>query len=191
MNKLLVLFTLCTTTFFSQAEVQGEPYISTEFSIPDQYKSLITGYPNQWIRLTGYEYSAIHWKQFIIVYTNLADDVYANNHLEFMRIFDEDLDDDEVEFQEYPVGTILLKESFINTNSKPGNPLLLSGMIKHEKNYDPDFGDWEYFQSTNDGTIIVSGNSKNPGVNAMCINCHVNIPEKDFVYSSNYSFTAH
>jgi hypothetical protein len=167
------------------------PYQKSEFIIPDTYKDLVFNYPNQWKRLSGYNYSALHWEQFVVVYTNNKGSVYANNHYEFMRVYEDDLDpeEDEINYKKYPIGTILLKESFLNKNSRPANPLLLSGMIKRQAGYDPQFGDWEYFQSDNQGQLLFSGNSKNTQVQVACISCHSNIQDQDYVFASHYSMS--
>ncbi|WP_111978880.1 cytochrome P460 family protein [Algibacillus agarilyticus] len=187
MNKLQLCILGIVCSFSSYAN--DKPYQKSEFKIPKLYKPDISHYPQNWKRLSGYEYSALHWKQFVVIYTNGSKAAYAANHLEFMRIFEEDLDpeEDEINYHTYPVGTILLKESFENVNSRPERSLFLSGMIKREIGYDPEFGDWEYFQSTPEGQIISKGNSQDAAVNATCISCHQNIPEKDFVFASHYS----
>jgi hypothetical protein len=167
------------------------PHQTTDFTIPDKYKSLIKNYPLSWKRLSGFEYSALHWEQFVLVYTKDNKDTYVSNHLEFMRVYEEDLDpeEDEVNYETYPVGTVLLKESFLNVESRPGKSLLLSGMIKRKKGYDSSYGDWEYFQSSPDGKLLFSGNSTNAPVMKTCIECHGNISEKDFVFASHYSIS--
>ncbi len=191
------LFILCIVLFSSVLLssrllwADMPPYQQTEFKIPESYQENIKGYPSSWRRLSGYEYSALHWDQFVVVYTNNGGDIYANNHFEFMRIYEEDLDYEEGEasYKDYAVGTILLKESFLSQNSRPGLSLLLSGMIKREKGYDSAFGDWEYFQSKKNGEIIVSGNSKDAEIQTMCIGCHSNIQDKDFVFATHYSLS--
>ena len=109
-----------------------------------------------------------------------------------MRIYEEDLDpeEDEINYKTYPVGTILLQESFLNEDSRPGKSLLLSGMIKRNAGFDSRYGDWEYFQSSIDGKLLFSGNSKNTGVMETCISCHGNIAEKDFVFATQYSISS-
>lgn len=168
------------------------PYQTSDFVIPEQYKSRVVDYPQSWQRLSGYEYSALHWEQFVVIFINKNQDVYAGNYLEFIRIYEEDLDpeEDEIFFKKYPVGTVILKESFLNSNSRPTKALLLSGMIKREKGYDSKFGDWEYFQSNNDGKIIASGNSKDKLISTTCIDCHSNIEDKDFIFATHYSMKA-
>jgi hypothetical protein len=169
------------------------PYLTSDFNIPDRYKNIITDYPEEWQRLSGYEYSALHWEQFVVIFMNKNQEVYANNHLEFIRIYEEDLDseEDDIFFKSYPVGTIILKESFLNGNSRPTTALLLSGMIKRDKGYDPKYGDWEYFQSNKSGEIIAHGNSKDKLISTTCIDCHSNIEDKDFIFATHYSMTAH
>ena len=190
-----MLLTLLQMPLASKAK-QNEhsvPYLTSDFSIPEQYKKIIVDYPKNWHRLSGYEYSALHWEQFVVIFMNKNQDVYANNHLEFIRIYEEDLDpeEDEILFKKYPVGTVILKESFLNEHSRPTNALLLSGMIKREKGYDPKYGDWEYFQSNKNGDIIAFGNSTNKLVNTTCIDCHSNIEDKDFIFATHYSIKAH
>lgn len=95
-------------------ETKKIPYKKSDFTIPKEYSKIINDYPKNWHRLSGYEYSALHWEQFVVVYINNKTDTYLNNHYEFMRIYEEDLDpeEDEINYKKYVVGTIILKESF-------------------------------------------------------------------------------
>lgn len=193
--RLVLLLTLLLLPLMvnSTTEKKSIPYLTSDFVIPDKYKDIIADYPKSWKRLSGYEYSALHWEQFVVIFMNKNQDVYANNHLEFIRIYEEDLDpeEDEIFFKNYPVGTVILKESFLNNHSRPTDALLLSGMIKREKGYDPKYGNWEYFQSTKQGQIIAHGNSTNKLVSTTCIDCHSNIEDKDFIFATHYSIKAH
>jgi hypothetical protein len=198
MNKLTLLCLfgtlICGYSFANNPEDNKTiPYQKSEFSIPDNYKNIIYNYPRKWQRLSGYEYSALHWEQFVVVFINNKTEVYSNNHSEFLRIYEEDLDpeEDEINYKKYEVGTIILKESFLNKDSRPTTPLLLSGMIKRKPGYDPEFGDWEYFQSSPDGKIIAMGNSKDKEIEATCVSCHSNINDQDFVFATHYVVSPH
>ena len=192
MNNIITIM-LFSTVFNSLSLFAKEiPYQTTDFTIPAKYQSQIKNYPLAWQRLSGYEHSALHWEQFVLVFSNKSKEIYVNNHFEFMRVYEEDLDpeEDEITYKPYPIGTILLKESFLNEDSRPGKSLFLSGMIKRKKGYDSRYGDWEYFQSSTDGQLLFSGNSKNAPVMKTCIECHGHIAEKDFIFASHYSITA-
>ena len=90
-------------------------------------------------------------------------------------------------FYKYDTGTIFVKENYATNNGSPGQPLTLTIMIKREKGYDPDMGDWQYIQSDVSGKIIFDGASNNKRLYQACISCHANIKERDYIFSTYYS----
>ncbi|HEX3357524.1 MAG TPA: cytochrome P460 family protein [Tepidisphaeraceae bacterium] len=75
----------------------------------------------------------------------------------------------------YPVGSIIVKQKTLLSNSPPDN-IGVGGMIKRHPGYDPKHGDWEYFyfdQPTN----IESGKIDS------CVQCHL-AAKKDRVFGT-------
>ncbi|MGV3757550.1 MAG: cytochrome P460 family protein [Verrucomicrobiota bacterium] len=77
----------------------------------------------------------------------------------------------------YPVGTIVLKEK----KSDPKNvvPQLFTGMIKREKGYNPEAGDWEFFAANGKGNLIVARGKINS-----CMDCHSKHQKTDYLTES-------
>ncbi|MBP7951118.1 MAG: cytochrome P460 family protein [Verrucomicrobiales bacterium] len=82
----------------------------------------------------------------------------------------------------HPEGTLLLKEKLPANVSKQGvapaagsQPELFTGMLKREKGFSPECGDWEFFTVSGDAKTITSR-----GRLANCIDCHQRYPDQDF-----------
>jgi len=81
----------------------------------------------------------------------------------------------------HPAGTVLLKEKLpakvdAQNKAEPGTePELFTGMVKREKGFNPDCGDWEFFTVTGDMQKIASR-----GKLANCIDCHRRYKDRDF-----------
>ena len=74
----------------------------------------------------------------------------------------------------FPTGSIIVKEKLSGKNSQ--TPELLTAMVKREKGYNPDSGDWEY--------VVLDGSAseiKERGTLASCNICHLNYKHSDFV----------
>jgi hypothetical protein len=74
----------------------------------------------------------------------------------------------------YPVGAIVLKEKFSDETAKTTE--LFTAMVKREKGFNPEAGDWEYF--------VISGDTKKieqRGKIESCINCHESYQSTDYV----------
>lgn len=169
-----------------------EPFSVYPFKIPERYQKALDNYRAQWTRVSGFEYSGLHWKQFMVVYINREAKIYANNYREKLRYIEEleELDEDEVtasRYKNYSPGTMLLKENFSVTNGSPGKPISITMMIKHDPGYDTKNGDWEYVQFDPKGNVTVAGKADDPAVYALCANCHVNIKERDYIFTSFYT----
>ncbi len=163
-------------------------YNPPPFKIPKQFEKQLGDYRKKFFQLSGFEFSGLHWKQFVRVYVNQDAQTYLNNFKEYVRIY---LDNNEANdtatrstFQPYLVGTIFLKENYRSDNDKPGIPTFLTIMIKHKPGYDPKGNDWEYLQIGQDGNIYFQGKGDHPGVKAMCAKCHSNMAERDYIFST-------
>lgn len=165
---------------------------STLFTLPnlEQPSADPIDYQSEWLKLTGFDESGLHWNSFIRIFVNnkAAYKAYANNYAQYLVWYDAfEEDEDEApapKYLSYPEGTVLLKENYLKSDGKPGDPMVLSLMVKREKGYDPQFGDWEYLQLLPNGQTIMRGNSKDITVAKACQACHANVPDKDFVFSS-------
>lgn len=192
LKQLSVLGVAVGLALTCQSASADKPFSIYPFEIPTQYQSTLKDYREDWTRLSGFEYSGLHWKQFMVVYINREAKVYANNYREKLRYMEEleELDEDEItepSYQTYSEGTVVLKENFTAENGSPGQPISVTMMVKRKAGFDAKHGDWEYIQFGPKGDIVVSGKASDPAVNALCANCHVNIKERDFIFTSFYS----
>lgn len=74
----------------------------------------------------------------------------------------------------FPVGAVIYKQKFVKKDATETE--LFTGMLKREKGFNPDCGDWEFF--------IVDGAGKKiseRGKTQSCMDCHKLYPESDFV----------
>lgn len=201
--KLKILCSAITIALLSaQTNAEDTKKVDSPFKI-EQFKpsaensNLYKDYRKDWIRLSGFELSALHWNQFVAVFTNQAADIYRNNYLEYVRTSQDDYDEDEEEededgniitkYKPYPEGTVIIKEGFSSSEGKPGAPIFIVLMKKHPKGYDTTNGDWEYMKFTSDGSEIMRGKASDPAVAAQCANCHINVADRDYVFSSFFS----
>ena len=161
---------------------------ASPWKIPDQYSGLIGDYRKDWTGLTNLEYSGLHWKQNIAIYVNKDSERYVQNYLEYVRVYVErDIDEEEAGkngFEPYSPGTIFLKENYLPQETRPGKAMTMTAMIKREKGYDPAANDWQFIQWDPEGRVLLDGNSGNAPTQAMCIKCHANMAERDFVFST-------
>ncbi len=70
----------------------------------------------------------------------------------------------------FPVGSIIVKDKKLDDENDG-----VGGMIKREKGYDPEHGDWEYFYYTD---IEKVGHGKI----ASCVECHSKTAHSDYFY---------
>ncbi len=74
----------------------------------------------------------------------------------------------------FPIGSIIIKEKL--SDAEGTQTELFTGMVKREKNYNPQCGDWEFFTVSGDASRIASrGKLQN------CIDCHVEYSDSDYV----------
>jgi len=170
------------------------------FKIPKNLNDLIKDYRKRWKRMTSFEFSGLHWNQGIVVYINTNEDVYLHNHKNYLKSLDEDEEDEDEDeededeededtsfsFLNYPPGTILLKENYLMEKGIPKKPVTVTMMIKHDINYDPERGNWEYIQFDTNGIILARGNSKDETVQKQCASCHWNIASRDYAFATFY-----
>jgi hypothetical protein len=173
--------------FYAQA-TDLSPYQVQLFETPESAHMIVKNYRGHWPRLTGFEYSGLHWNQFISVYTNIGEATYKNNYMEYIAWY-EDPDDEENEpvYTKYPEGAVILKENFSSESGRPGMPISVTAMIKRGSDYDPGKGNWEYLQFDAQGKIILQGNSNNSVVSKNCANCHGHVESRDYVFSQIFS----
>lgn len=79
----------------------------------------------------------------------------------------------------FPVGTVIVKEKLTTSESKEAE--LLTVMIKREKNYNPNIGDWEFLTFNGAGTETTArGKLEN------CQACHLVEKSTDYVSRRGY-----
>jgi hypothetical protein len=74
----------------------------------------------------------------------------------------------------YPVGARIVKAQHASEDATA--PDGLTAMKKMPEGYDPDDGDWYY------AVLGVDGNTMKSGKIEMCINCHDQVSEQDYVF---------
>ena len=201
MKKISLIILLLALFYLS---VSGErkfgiwnPNAPSPFKIPPTLSSLLKNYRAQWIQLTDLEFSGLHWNQGIVVYINKNHKVFANNyisslkHAEGLDAEDEGCNKDdekkcESPFLSYETGTVVLKENYLLENGVPQQPSTVTLMIKRQPGYDPSAGDWQYIQFDAAGRILADGNSKNSATSIICAECHHNMVDRDYIFSTFY-----
>ena len=78
----------------------------------------------------------------------------------------------------YPVGTIVVKESYEGEGGTQGMLANLTIMVKRSRGYDPANNNWEYMMVTPDDEIMAQGKLD------MCIGCHSIASSDDFVFNN-------
>lgn len=193
--KKSILFTsllLASITVYAENKVnqvtQGQtPFDVMPFALPKAAPSLYTDYRKKWHRLTGFEYSGLHWQQFVSIYVNKGEDIYRENYLAYLSLYRDDEDEEEntvSSFKEYEQGTIFLKENYLADKGQPAEPSSLTIMIKRKPGYDSEGGNWEYLQTDIKGNVLMQGDSTNPTIQKVCSECHSNMAERDYIFST-------
>ena len=75
----------------------------------------------------------------------------------------------------FPEGSVIVKEKLSEPSSQ--TPELLTVMIKREKGFNPESGDWEY--AVFDGTAT---KLESRGKLGNCQSCHLSFPHSDYVF---------
>jgi hypothetical protein len=84
---------------------------------------------------------------------------------------------------EYPIGTVIVKETYNPDKSIHE----LTAMVKRGNDFNPDANDWEWFMLTPEGNIMTDGEG-NPVrganlMNGMCTGCHAQAADLDYAFS--------
>ncbi|GAB4318272.1 MAG: hypothetical protein Kow00127_10230 [Bacteroidales bacterium] len=83
----------------------------------------------------------------------------------------------------YPVGTIIVKESYNDDNSVHE----YTAMVKRGNSFNPSGGDWEWFMLAGEGEIAKDqdGNPMRGAdlMGGMCIGCHSQASDRDYAFS--------
>ena len=131
------------------------------FAVPKEYNEEYKDYRHSWSILTGFEFSGLHWNQYIVLFVNKEPSRYINNYTEYVKLYknqdlnkDENDEEEEKHFEPYTLGTIFLKEHYLPHDGKPKIPTTITSMIKRKPGYDSASGDWQYLQWGTDGKII-------------------------------------
>jgi hypothetical protein len=74
----------------------------------------------------------------------------------------------------YPKGTIILKRKYPDPEGKTTE--LFTGMLKREKGYNPEVGDWQFFVLDSQGEHVTKF-----GRLVSCMDCHAAFKKNDFV----------
>jgi len=75
----------------------------------------------------------------------------------------------------FPKGSVIVKEKLPDEASK--SPELLTAMVKRERGYDPNGGDWEYAVLDGAGDKVIEA-----GKLTRCASCHSQKKESDYVF---------
>lgn len=207
MNKstgytLIKKFILLTGLWFAVIPANAKdplqnPFNITQFKANKENQALYGNYRKKWMRVTGFELSSLHWNQFVTVFLSNSPEIYRANYLEYLRESQDDYDDEDEDedapsksnYTLYPVGTVIAKEGYTSHKGKPGAPTFLVLMKKHDKGYDDENGNWEYLQFAPDGQPLLRGSAKDPQVMAQCAGCHINVAERDYIFTTFFSGT--
>ena len=77
---------------------------------------------------------------------------------------------------EFPVGASIVKEKHVGND--PQSSELLTAMVKREKEFAPEIGDWEFF--------VLEGMAKRielRGAPKHCVSCHLDVKSSDYVFA--------
>ncbi len=82
----------------------------------------------------------------------------------------------------FPVGAIIVKEAYPDENGGAGDLASITVMIKRANGYDPDHKNWEYMMLT--PMMKVANDGMAQGKIEMCIGCHAEVEDKDYVFTT-------
>ena len=77
----------------------------------------------------------------------------------------------------YPVGTIVVKETFRPADGQPGRLAGVTVMVKRDAGYDPDHGDWEYLN------LSAGLRIRSAGALRACYECHIAATASDYIFT--------
>jgi len=170
-----------------KGKVRGELKVTTlpTETHPDK---IFEGY-RSFQQISDMFFSKTHWNRHVRIFMNAGHEVFSHNYRAFLCLQgdDEACDEEEgePEFRTYPPGTIIVKEHCLpTTNPKITNLLTIAVMVKGAPGSDPENGDWKYYWINKNGDIILQGDSKKKSVANTCANCHKEVADRDFIYST-------
>jgi hypothetical protein len=88
----------------------------------------------------------------------------------------------------FPVGTVIVKRSYANSECTPGRPLAVFVMEKRAPGYDPKANDWHWARYEPDGSLWAEGKSGSQV--DFCVACHSVAKVNDFVFGNGTSIKA-
>lgn len=111
--------------------------------------------------------------------TKERDDIDAKDpHKDkFINVYVNAIGKDEMLTKKNPkfaVGTVIVKEKLPSPDSK--NPELLTVMIKRQKDFNPEVGDWEFMTLNGEATQVTA-----TGKLESCQSCHINYKQNDYI----------
>lgn len=168
MRRMLLAGICLTVSLFGFAKTPGDPSLGdyrkwhkvnpTPVRMGDQLVVLCAAPPPA-------RTASIHAAKYITVYTN--------------EIGRKAMSDPKMATA-FPTGSIIVKEKLPSIDSRKAE--LLTVMVKREKGFAPDDGDWQYFVADPTGKITARGKD----VEA-CAKCHRDAAKTQFVFRT-YSF---
>ncbi len=106
------------------------------------------------------------------------DDESKNPHInKFINVYVNAIGKDEMltkKNPQFPVGTVVVKEKLAAPESE--TPELLTVMIKREKGFNPEVGDWEFMTLNGAATEVTA-----KGKLESCGSCHLGYKQNDFI----------
>lgn len=154
---------------------------------PKQVKE-IEGYRN-WkkVNATPYLMPDVVAKSCVIYKSASGEPVdhstYPHDDQKFLTVYVNDIGRKamfEQQKPKFPEGSVIVKEKLSDRGSQ--TPELLTVMIKQEKGFNPENGDWEYMVVNGDGT-----KAEGRGNLANCQACHFNRQETDYIFRTYLS----
>jgi hypothetical protein len=84
----------------------------------------------------------------------------------------------------FPVGSVLVKESFEAEAGKPGARGPTFVMEKRRKGYDAAHGDWHWAIVEPGGAVVMTGSGKEGSPTSFCAACHAAAKTNDLVFGN-------
>lgn len=81
-----------------------------------------------------------------------------------------------------PEGAILVKESFVDANQKPGARGPVYVMEKRARGYDPANADWHWAVVEADGRVSMTGTGRREHETFLCADCHAKAKVNDYLF---------
>jgi hypothetical protein len=163
--------------FIQKSEMQTLKPVETPAKVID-IKKEIAGF-NKWTKVNEEPY--IMWSNVsALCRAPLKSDYEMDKSIhknKYVNIYVNSLGKDEMLTKKNPVfavGTVIVKEKLPTRDSL--SPELLTVMIKREKGFNPEVGDWEFATVNGDVTEVTSqGKLEN------CQACHIGYKQNDFI----------